>query len=212
MTEGHPILKVGLTGGIAAGKSTVAAFMRELGACIVDADDIARQVMRRGEEAYREVVERFGDGILDDSGFISRAELADIVFHDASALRELNRIVHPRIRAEIERRFEACAQREDVRIAVCDAALLVETGTHREMHKLIVVRCRPETQAERLGLRGGISEEQAAARISAQSSLLEKLAAADYIIDTDCSLDDTRRQTESVYAALLRDFHREFGT
>jgi dephospho-CoA kinase len=205
------ILKVGLTGGIASGKSTVAAILRELGAFIVDADEVARQLMGRGEQAYREVVDRFGDRILDDGGAIDRSKLAEIVFHDVEARSDLNGIIHPRVRAEAARRIAECARMGESRLAIYDAALLVETGTDRDLHRLIVVRCREQTQVERLRLRGGMSAGQAAARIAAQAPLGEKLEAADYVVDTDGSLDETRRQTEWVHASLLRDFEIEFG-
>ena len=211
MAGSHPILKVGLTGGIASGKSTVAAFLRELGAFIVDADRVARQVINRGEAAHREVVERFGQGIIDDDGEIDRSKLAEIVFSDPEARSDLNGIVHPRVREEAARRFERCAHDGESRLAVYDAALLVETGVHRDMDKLIVVSCRAETQVERLTLRGGMNAEQAEARIAAQAPMEEKLAAADYVIETDGSLDETRRQAEWVYAGLLNDHARLFG-
>jgi len=211
MTGPPAILKVGLTGGIASGKSTVAAILRELGAFIVDADDIARQLMARGEETYLEVVDRFGDPILDDGGAVDRSKLAEIVFHDAEARSDLNGIIHPRIRTEVARRIAECARIGESRLAIYDAALLVETGADRDLHRLIVVRCHEQTQVERLGQRGGMSAGQAAARIAAQAPLDEKLAAADYVIDTDGTLDETRRQTEWVYASLLRDFEVEFG-
>jgi dephospho-CoA kinase len=211
MAGAHPILKVGLTGGIAAGKSTVAAFLRELGAFVVEADEVARQVMSRSEEAYREIIDRFGEGILDDSGDIDRPKLAEIVFHDSRARSDLNGIVHPRVRAETARRIEECALQGKYRLAVYDAALLVETGAYRDLHRLIVVRCRTAAQVRRLCLRGGMSAEQAAARIAAQAPLEEKLAAANYVIDTDGSLDETRRQTEWVFASLQRDFDLECG-
>jgi dephospho-CoA kinase len=211
MAGPHPILKVGLTGGIASGKSTVATFLRELGAFIVDADQVARQVIKRGEEAHREVVERFGPGILDDEGEIDREKLAEIVFSDPEARSDLNGIVHPRVREEAARRFERCADAGESRLAVYDAALLVETGVYREMDKLIVVSCRTGIQVERLILRGSMGAEQAEARIAAQASIEEKLAAADYVIETDGSLDETRRQTEWVYAGLLNDHAQLFG-
>jgi dephospho-CoA kinase len=211
MAGPHPILKVGLTGGIASGKSTVAGFLRELGAFIVDADQVARQVMARGAEAHNEVVEHFGRGVLDDDGEIDRSKLAEIVFNDTEARSALNDMVHPRIREEAARRFERCAHEGASRLAVYDAALLVETGVYRDMDKLIVVSCRTGIQVERLILRGGMGAEQAEARIAAQASMEEKLAAADYVIETDGSLDETRRQTEWVYAGLLDDHARLFG-
>jgi dephospho-CoA kinase len=203
MTSSPPILKVGLTGGIAAGKSTVAAIFRALGAFVVDADDIARRLMAPGESIHREVVERFGDAILDDDGAIERKKLADMVFHDPRARSHLNAIVHPAVRGEADRLMDRCARSGRSKVAIYDAALLVETGAYRDLDRLIVVRCSPETQLRRLELRDGIDSDDATARLASQASLEDKIAAADYVIDTDGSLEETRSQTVRVYEELL---------
>lgn len=199
----NPILRVGLTGGIAAGKSTVAAIFRDLGAFVIDADEIARRVISPGESAHTEVVERFGDGVLDDSGAIDRPKLAEIVFRDPAARLDLNAIVHPRVRGEVKRLMEQCAESGGWRLVVYDAALLVETGAHRDLDKLVVVRCSRDAQLRRLEQRDGLDSAAAEARLSSQASLEEKVSAADYVIDTDGSLEETRRQAESIYEELL---------
>jgi len=205
MTGGRPILRAGLTGGIASGKSTVAGFLAELGAFVLDADELARQAMSPGGSAYETVVRRFGPGIVGADGAIERPRLAARVFSDPAELAALNAIVHPAVRAEASRRFARCAAAGRFRVGVLDAALLVETGFYRELDRLIVLRCSPETQQARLRDRRELPAQEAALRLAAQAPLEQKLAAADYVIDTDVPLDETRRQTERVWAALLSD-------
>jgi dephospho-CoA kinase len=202
------MLRAGLTGGIASGKTTVAAFLVEMGAFVVDADEVTRMVMSPGGSAFERVVRRFGNGILTAEGQVDRAKLAQRVFGDRVEREALNAIVHPEVRAEAARRFALCAESGDAQIGVLDAALLVETGYYRELDRLIVLRCSVETQQRRLEHRERISTAAARERITAQAPLEQKLAVADYVIDTDVSLDETRRQAEEVYAALIRD-HRE---
>jgi len=199
------MLRVGLTGGLAAGKSTVAAFFRELGAFHVDADLIAHELLAPGGGAVSEVVNRFGAGIVGAGGAIDRKALAAIVFADPRALADLNALVHPKVREEIARRIaseESAASASPV--ALVDAALLVESGIHRDLDALIVVACGEETQVARAVARGGVTEGEARARIAAQAPLPEKLASADYVIDNESSLDATKRQVRAVWEALLR--------
>ena len=199
------MLRVGLTGGLASGKSTVAAFFRELGAFHVDADLIARELLAPGGGAVREVIGRFGGDIVGADGAIDRKALAAIVFGDPRALADLNALVHPKVREEIARRIAAHESRASASaVALVDAALLVESGIHRDFDALIVVTCREETQVARAVARGGLSEDEARARLAAQAPLQEKLAAADYVIDNESSLDDTKRQVRAVWEELLR--------
>ncbi len=202
-SQPHAILRVGLTGGIAAGKSTVAAIFQDLGAFVIDADAIARRVIAPGGSAHAEVVELFGNGILDDSGAIDRPKLAEIVFSDPAARLGLNAIVHPKVRAEVERLIEECARSGRSRLVIYDAALLVETGAYRDLDRLVVVRCSRDTQLRRLEQRDGLDAAAAEARLSSQAPLEDKISAADYVIDTDGSQEETRRQAESVYEELL---------
>jgi dephospho-CoA kinase len=199
------MLRVGLTGGLASGKSTVAAFFRELGAFHVDADRITHELLAPGGGAEREVIARFGAGIVGSGGAIDRKAVAAIVFSDPSALADLNRIVHPRIRAEIARRIALRASGPAPEsVALVDAALLVESGLLEDLDLLIVVSCREEVQIARAVARGGLTGDEARARVAAQAPLAEKLAAADYVIDNDGSLDDTKRQVRRVWDELLR--------
>ncbi len=210
MGGSHPPLRVGLTGGIASGKTTVAKLLAELGAFVIDADQLAHSLMEPGAAAYDRVVARFGARILDEHGRIVRARLAERVFHDVDSRRDLNAIVHPEVMSEAHRRMAAWAQPGRVSIAVFDAALLVETGLYREFHRLIVTRCSREMQLRRLLVRDGLSGEEAEARIDSQAPLADKLAVADYVVDTDGTLRETRKQVAGVYVALVADFRREF--
>ena len=205
MTAVRRILRVGLTGGIASGKSTVSGIMADLGAFVIDADVVAHELMAPGGLAYDGVVDRFGDEILDGQGRIVRERLAQKAFNDRSGLDDLNRIVHPKLRFETDRRITDCEQHGRSPIAVFDAALLVETGAYKHFDRLVVVSCSPETQLKRLMERSGMSPDQAGMRIRAQAALADKLALADYVIETEGSLDATRQATREVYTALLAD-------
>ncbi len=206
----RPLLRAGLTGGIASGKTTVATFLEELGAYRIDADRIAHAILEPGGAAYDAAVERFGREILDAEGRILRPALARIVFRNRAAREALDAMTHPRVREEIDRRVLLYAAVGHSPIVIVDAALLVETGVYRSLEKLIVVRCSREAQLERL-LARGMSAEDAMARIEAQLPLEAKLAVADYVIDTETTLRETRRDAERVYASLLQDLERAFG-
>jgi len=198
------MLRVGLTGGLASGKSTVAGFFRELGAYHVDADVIAHELLAPGGAAADEVMARFGRGIVGAGEAIDRKALAAIVFADPRALTDLNAIVHPMVRAEIARRIAAhtASTHAPAPVALIDAALLVETGMHRDLDALIVVSCDAATQVARAVARGGLTEDEALARIAAQAPLADKRAAADFVIDNDGPLDETKRQVGAVWTAL----------
>jgi len=199
-----------LTGGIASGKTTVARFLEICGAFVVDADRVVHSLLEPDGDAFAPVVDRFG-GILDRSGRIDRALLANRVFDDDARRADLESIVHPLVRAEADRRFNACAASGLARVAVFDAALLVETGSYRDLDRLIVVHCSRRSQVRRLIQRGDLTAEDALARVAAQASVEEKLAVADYEIDTDEPLDVTRRRTEEVYLGLVADWERQYG-
>lgn len=206
----RPILRVGLTGGIASGKSTVAGFFREWGAFLVDADRVAHEILEPGGSAHDAVVARFGSGILDPHGRVDRAALGRLVFADPEALRALNDRVHPRVREEIDRRIEEHRASGRALVAVVEAALLVETGSWRRFHRLVVVRCSRETQLRRL-LDRGLGPEEARARIDAQAPVDARLAVADHVIDTEGPLESTRLHARETWDALLREFRRRFA-
>ncbi len=211
MDARRPILRVGLTGGISSGKTTVAGFMAEMGAFVLDADSIAHEMTAPGGAAHDDIVQRFGGDFFDAEGNLRRSQLARRIFTDATEREALNAIVHPKVIAEIERRLERYLVIGHAPVAVVDAALLVETGEYKRFHRLVVVRCGRDAQLQRLMARSGMSSDEALARIDSQYGLESKLAVADYIIDTDTTLRETRHETEQVYGKLLGDFERRFG-
>jgi dephospho-CoA kinase len=198
------MLRVGLTGSIAVGKSYVSGVLTELGCHVVDADVLARRVVEPGSEGLRRIVEAFGDWVLKPDGTLDRAGVSAVIFADGAKREVINSLLHPLIIAEqddVLRRWE----REDPRgVGVVDAALLIESGGHGRFDKLVVVHCRPEVQLERLMRRNGYTREEAAARVGAQMPQEEKLRHADFKIDTSGSFEETRGQTEAVYAELRR--------
>ncbi|HEY8462375.1 MAG TPA: dephospho-CoA kinase [Blastocatellia bacterium] len=196
------MLKIGLTGGIATGKSYVLSVLSELGCEVIDADAIAHRAIEPGRPAYFDIINHFGRDILNEDGSINRAALAAIVFTNKSAREKLNEIVHPRVYEAQAEWFEDVARRNPDAIAVVDAALMIETGSYRRFDKIIVVYCDPELQLRRLMERNGLTREQAQARISAQMPSDEKLKYADYAIDTSNGFEDTRRQVERTYEEL----------
>lgn len=193
----------GLTGGIACGKSTVAAMMREHGAAVIDADLIAREVVEPGSPALAAIVARWGDGMLTSDGHLDRAALATLVFDDAHARRALERIVHPRVTEVSMARIEDLTNKA-CRVIVYEAALLVENRAHEApwMHGLVVVSLPRALQRTRLMLRDQLDAAAADARIDAQLPLRDKLAAADHVIDNAGSLDDTRAQVAALWRAI----------
>src|SRR5438105_774537 len=162
------MLKVGLTGGIATGKSHVVARLRELGCEVLDADLIAHQVIEPGQPAYDEIVSEFGREILAENSAIDRARLGAVVFANPERRQRLNAIVHPRVLAAQERWLAEVVARNPEAIAVVDAALLIEAGAHRRFDKVVVVFCEPHLQLARLMARNQLSREDALARIEAQ--------------------------------------------
>src|SRR5467141_3219429 len=198
------MLRLGLTGGIASGKSAVAAMLRELGFAVLDADALAHKLIEPGQAAYAEVIQEFGPSIADTSGCIDRAKLGAMVFADLAKLDRLNAIVHPRVAEVILSEFEVW-RRSGVPDAVfVEAALLVESGIHKKLDGLVVVWCTPEQQLERL-LARGLSETEARRRIDAQLPVEEKLRLATEKIDCSGSLEETRRQVEALAAKLRRN-------
>jgi dephospho-CoA kinase len=196
------MLKVGLTGGIATGKSFVVSVLGELGCEVLDADLTAREVVEPGQPAFNEIVAHFGNEILGQDGKLDRAKLGALVFADAGQREKLNAIVHPRVFESQAHWLAEVAERNPPAIAVVDAALMIETGSYRRFDKLIVVFCEPEIQLERLMARNSLSREEALARISAQMPSNEKLKYADFTVNTSLGFEDTRRQAEALYHQL----------
>jgi dephospho-CoA kinase len=198
------MLRVGLTGGIGCGKSTVAGMMRDLGCRVIDADAISRDLAEPGQLAYQEILAAFGPEILLADGRLDRAKIAHLVFADASKLSKLNKILHPRVIAEEERQLVELARTEPHAVAVIEAALLIEAGHHKLLERLIVVWCRPEQQIERLTNPRGraMSREDAMQRIAAQMPLDEKRHMATDEIDNSGSLAATQKQVTELVARL----------
>ncbi len=197
------MLRLGLTGGIASGKSAVAAMLRELGFSVLDADSLAHKLIEPGQPAYNDVLQEFGQALLASGGRIDRAKLSAIVFNDRVRLDSLNAIVHPRVAEVVFRQFDDW-QRNGMRdAAFVEAALLIESGIHKNLDGLVVAWCEPQQQVERL-LTRGLSEPEARRRIAAQLPVEEKLRLATEKIDCSGSLDETRRQVETLAFKLRR--------
>jgi len=207
------MLRVGLTGGIASGKSSVGAMFVELGAHLIQADAVAHSLMLPGRPVYAEVVRRFGTEILNSDGTIDRPKLAEAAFGTsggaAPRVRELNEIVHPAVIAEENAWMEEVGRREADSIAIVEAALILESRATERFDRLIVVTCRPEQRVRRFATRLGISEEAARdevnRRMAAQIPDDEKIRAADFVIDNSGSLDATEQEVKQIFAALRRD-------
>jgi dephospho-CoA kinase len=185
--------KIGLTGGIASGKSTVAAMLRELGFDVIFADEISRRLLDPGQAAYEETVREFGREIVRPDGTLDRKKIAAIVFADRGKLDRLNAIIHPRVETRILEQFREWEREGNRSIAFVEAALLVEAGYMKNLDGLVVTWCRPEQQVERLVARG-MTDEEARTRIGAQMPVEEKLKLADHKIDCSGTIEETRRQ------------------
>jgi len=202
---GRPFLLVGLTGGIATGKSTVSALLRELGAEIIDADILAREVVEPGEPALAEIAAEFGPGVLDAAGRLDRKALGAVVFADPERRRKLEAFTHPRIRDRFQRRLEELTARGFGGLVIFDAAVMIESGNYRNMDRLVVVVADEPTQIARLMARDGIGRDEAVRKIRAQMPLAEKAKLADYVIDNSGTPAVTAERVRAVYQALLAD-------
>jgi dephospho-CoA kinase len=207
--EGPCVLTVGLTGGIASGKSTVDAMFEELGARVIDADRIVHALLGPGGGAARPVIQAFGAQVAAPGGGVDRATLGAIVFASPDERARLEKLIHPMVREEISRRIEAIRLAGGAAIVIVDAALLVETGSHALYDRLIVVTCREDVQVERLVAARGLTRGQALGRVRAQASSEAKAARADYRIPNDGTRAETRAKVEEVYRALLADHERK---
>ena len=214
------MLKVGLTGGIASGKSTVGEMFVALGAHLIQADAIAHQLMEPGEKVYEEVVRHFGKQILDPNGRINRGRLAEAAFAASgdpakSRISELNEIVHPEVIRHQERWMEQVGQNDPHAITIVEAALLLEAGAGKSVDRLVVVTCRPEQRIERWAHRLQIDMETARRevnrRMAAQFSDDEKIKAADYVIDNSGSLQETQHRVQEIYHVLREQAQQQLG-
>jgi len=202
------MLIVGLTGGIASGKSLVTRVLKELGAHIIDADKIVHDLLSSGENACNEVISHFGARIRLPDGSVDRRMLGDIIFNDPGERAWLNNCIHPRVFEAYNRQVHHLRERQPDAIVVMDAALLIETGYHKKMDKLIVVYARQQDQVKRLMERDRFTLEQALARISSQMPLDEKRKHADYVIDNTGSREASERQTREAFEKLRQEAGR----
>ncbi len=206
------VLKVGLTGGVAVGKSVVGEMFAAMGVRVIQADEIAHQLMQPGQAIYQEVVGRFGSGILNPDGSVNRARLAELAFGaagKASRIQELNQIVHPAVIRRQEEWMAEVGQRDPHAIAMVEAALILEAGMAKGFDRLVVVTCRPEQRIERWAHRLKVDPETArrevTRRMAAQLPDEEKIKAADYVVDNSGSLDETAQQVKTIYSELKKE-------
>ncbi len=197
------MLVIGLTGGIAAGKSTVAAMFAARGAAVVDADRIAHALQEPGQPCHRRIVEAFGSGILDEGGRIERRRLGARVFADPAAKTRLEAIMHPVIRESCQAEIRA-AEASGRKVCVVDAALILETGQQHRFHAIVLVSAPEDVQVGRLVLTRGLTEAEARQRIASQWTAATKAGLADFVIDNGGDLTTTEAQVSRVYAALER--------
>lgn len=193
---------IGLTGGIASGKSTVSRILRELGAEVIDADLVAREVMRPGTEAWRELVNHFGPQILDADGSINRRRLGRLVFTDPAALAALNEITHPCITRRIQE--QVARARQEGRVVVVDAPLLIEAGMHRMVDEVWLVVVEPGVQVERVMRRDNLTYQEALSRLRSQMPLEEKKMFAHHVIDNSGPVQATRARVVELWNSALR--------
>ena len=199
------MLRVGLTGGVACGKSTVARMFADLVANIVDADTIAHELYRPGHEVLQELVKHFGPEILKPDGELDRARLAALVF-DGGRVEELNRIVHPAVIRQQDQWMRALGEKDPYAVAIVEAALIFEAGVKDHFDRIMVVTCKPAQKTARFAQRTGMNEDEARAdverRNKAQMSDEDKARRADFVIDNSGSVEETRHQVQRIYSEL----------
>jgi len=203
------MLIVGLTGGVASGKTAVSRVLREEGAYIIDADQIARELVQPHKPAWNEIIRAFGKEILQEDRSVDRKELADKIFADPEQRKVLNQILHPRIKEEIARRAREIGQTNPEAIVVIDAPLLVELGMHHNVDRLIVVTSTQTQQIERLKKRDGRSPEEALRLLSSQMPGEEKEKLADFVVRNEGSLEEMKKRAKEVFKELKRGMLQE---
>jgi len=196
------MLLVGLTGGIASGKSLVSSMFQGLGAYVIDADAIARDIVKPGFPALEKIVDEFGSEVLLPDGNLNRRHLAEAIFRDAGKRETLNAILHPRIFEEEERRRKEIVQKDPQAVIIFDAALLIETKAYELMDRVILVDVDKKTQISRLVQRDHLTRDDALKRIESQMPLREKRKFADYILDTSRSFQQVQEQVEKIFREL----------
>ena len=197
------MLKVGLTGGIASGKSTVSEIFASFGAKVLDADEVAREVLLPGQPAWARLRQAFGQEFFHAGGKVKRKQLRKLVFADPEKRSQLNAIVHPEVMKEINRRAEILSSSVQTEVLLVDVPLLLEVGLAQRFDKIVVVSVGENVQINRLQQRDGISEEEAKQALKVQMALSKKVEQADYVIDNSGTLEETRGQVERVWRELL---------
>jgi dephospho-CoA kinase len=195
--------RIGLTGGIACGKTTVCRFFQQLGAAIISADEVAHQIILPGEEAYSKIIEAFGRAILNEDGTVNRAALGAQVFQSPDLRGKLNEITHPIIIRRTSEMMDVLEKETRPPMAIVDAALMVESGSYKRFEKLVVVWCEDQIQMQRLRHRPGLSEEATRQRIAAQMPVAEKRKFADFEINTSGAFQETAAQVKEVFERIV---------
>jgi len=196
------MILVGLTGGLATGKSAVARLFQDCGAVVLDADVLARQLVEPGKPAWRDIVRAFGRQVLSPDRSLDRHALAKIVFRNRAKLKKLNAIVHPRVAREQTRLTREIARKDPDAVILYDAPVLIEAGAHKRMDKIVVVSADQETQIKRLRNRNHLSRTEALRRIQSQLPLAQKVKLADYVIDGTLSFEQTKNEVQRIYDEL----------
>ena len=202
MISSIPMILIGLTGGVATGKSTVAAMFKRCGAIVIDADALAHEVVRPGKPAWREIVRRFGRSILQTDQTLNRQALGQIVFGNRAKLRQLERMIHPRVAREQIRLTREAARNDRQAVVVYDVPLLFEAGIDKRVDKIVVVTADQQTQIDRLKKRNGLSQSQALRRIRSQIPLAKKIHMADYILDGTKNRRSLKKDVEKLCTSL----------
>lgn len=198
------MILVGLTGGVACGKSSVARLFQDCGAILIDADVLARMVVERGKPALKDIARVFGKKSLQPDGTLNRPALAKIVFGSPAKLKKLNAIVHPRVAREQTKLTRSIETQEPQTVVIYDAPVLIEAGAHKRMDKIIVVSADEKTQIKRLHNRNRLSKTEALRRIKIQLPLAKKIALADYVIDGTLSYEQTKHEVERIFEELKK--------
>lgn len=198
------MLLIGLTGGVATGKSTVAKLFKECGAVVIDADALARQIVQPGKPAWKDIVRLYGKRVLEDDRTLNRPALARIVFHDPRKLRMLSRIIHPRVAREQSRLTRDLTRKDPDVMIVYDVPLLFEAGVDKRVDRIIVVVAERQTQITRLQCRNHLTIAEALRRIRSQMPLAQKSKRADYVIDGTLPLPQLKRAVKQIYNELKR--------
>lgn len=198
------MILVGLTGGVACGKSSVARLFQDCGAILIDADMLARMVVERGKPALKDITRAFGKKTLQPDGTLNRPALGKIVFGSPAKLKKLNAIVHPRVAREQTKLTRSIETQEPQTVVIYDAPVLIEAGAHKRMDKIIVVSADEKTQIKRLRNRNHLSNTEALRRIKSQMSLAKKITLADYVVDGTLSYEQTKHEVERIYEELKK--------